>query len=99
MALLKAPSIPLQLRYQALVWVDRDGFFVAKTTPLEILAAGHSREEALKNLEEVVQIMVEELGKSGALETTFEEAGYMLVGDTWEPPEISISSHVTRVDG
>jgi len=89
---------PIRLKYQPLVWFH-DGMFIARTLPLDVVSAGKSKEEALRNLEEVVQIFIEETLKMGTLADILEETGYVKVGEVWEAPAISlIEGQVSSVD-
>jgi predicted RNase H-like HicB family nuclease len=89
---------PIRLKYQPLVWFH-DGMYIAHTLPLDVLSAGKSKEEALRNLEEVVQIFIEETLEMGTLADILEETGYAKVGEIWEAPTISlIEGQVSSVD-
>ena len=89
---------PIRLKYQPLVWFH-DGMFIARTLPLDVVSAGKSEEEALRNLEEVVQIFIEETLEMGTLADILEETGYAQIGEIWEAPTVSlIEGKVSSVD-
>jgi len=57
------------------VW-QKGRWFVAKCPELDFISQGPTRDEAKKNLLEVIQIQFEEMGEIGTLNEYLAECGY-----------------------
>ena len=57
------------------VW-QKGRWFVAKCPELDFISQGTTRDEAKKNLLEVIQIQFEEMGEIGTLNEYLAECGY-----------------------
>jgi predicted RNase H-like HicB family nuclease len=57
------------------VW-QKGKWFIAKCPELDFISQGKTREEAKKNLLEVIQIQFEEMSQIGALDEYLTECGY-----------------------
>jgi len=66
----------MQLKITIEVW-QRGRWFIAKCPELDFVSQGTSREEARRNLLEVIQIQFEEMTDLGTLEGYLEECGYV----------------------
>ena len=55
--------------------------FVARSPELDFLSQGKTREEARKNLEEVIKIQFEEMTEMGTLEEYLKECGFEIKDD------------------
>jgi predicted RNase H-like HicB family nuclease len=89
-------ATPIRLKYQAFLWL-RDGMYVAAAQPLDVISGGPTREDALRNLEEVIQLFLEDTLERGTLADILEETGYVKVGDAWEAPKITSTDQVTEL--
>jgi predicted RNase H-like HicB family nuclease len=57
------------------VW-QKEKWFIAKCPELDFISQGLTREEAKKNLIEVIQIQIEEMDEMGTLVEYLAECGY-----------------------
>jgi predicted RNase H-like HicB family nuclease len=62
------------------VW-QRPGWFVAKCLELDFVSQGRTREEARRNLSEVIEIQLDEMAQMGTLDDYLAECGYVRKGD------------------
>ncbi|MBW2342017.1 MAG: hypothetical protein JRF50_17000 [Deltaproteobacteria bacterium] len=60
-------------------------WYVAKSPELDFVSQGRTREEARKNLEEVVNIQFQEMEGMGTLEEYLTECGFEIENDTVTP--------------
>jgi predicted RNase H-like HicB family nuclease len=63
------------LQFSIHVW-QKFGWFVAKCPELDFVSQGRTRQEAQKNLMEVIEIQFEEMSRMNTLEEYLEECGY-----------------------
>ncbi|MDA3894902.1 MAG: hypothetical protein PF482_02005 [Desulfobacteraceae bacterium] len=76
----------LQLSIQ--IW-RKGSWFLAKCPELDFVSQGKNRDEAQKNLMEVIEIQFEEMTRMGTLDEYLEECGYDLSeGIAVPPPEM-----------
>ena len=66
------------------VWQKGD-WYVAKSPELDFISQGKTREEAKKNLIEVINIQFHEMGEMGTLEEYLAECGFEVKDDTIFP--------------
>ena len=75
------------MKIQLSIQIWRKGsWFLAKCPELDFVSQGKNREEAQKNLMEVIEIQFEEMTRMGTLEEYLEECGYGLSEDIAVPP-------------
>ena len=67
----------MQLRISVQIW-KKGSWFLAKCPELDFISQGKTRDEAQKNLMEVVEIQFEEMSRMGTLEDYLKECGYDL---------------------
>ena len=72
----------MQLNITIEVW-QKGKWFVAKCPELDFISQGKSRDEAKKNLLEVIQIQFEEMVEMNTLNEYLAECGYELRDDTF----------------
>ena len=65
----------MELNITIQVW-QKGRWFIAKCPELDFVSQGKTREEAKKNLFEVIEIQFEEMGESGTLEEYLAECGF-----------------------
>ena len=68
----------MQLRLSIQIW-QKGSWLLAKCPELDFVSQGRTREEAQKNLMEVIEIQFEEMSRMGTLEEYLEECGYDLI--------------------
>ncbi len=56
-------------------------WYVARSSELDFVSQGETREEARKNLEEVIRIQFEEMTEMGTLEDYLKECGFEIKND------------------
>ena len=62
--------------------------FVAYTPELDVSSCGGTKERAVKNLKQAVELFLEEAGKMGTLNQILEEAGYLKRRNRLEAPKL-----------
>jgi len=67
----------MKLQFSIQIW-RKGSWFLAKCPELDFVSQGRTREEAQKNLMEVIEIQFEEMIRMGTLEEYLEECGYDL---------------------
>lgn len=67
----------MQLRLSIQIW-KKESRFIAKCPELDFISQGKTRDEAQKNLIEVIGIQFAEMSEMGTLEDYLEECGYDL---------------------
>jgi predicted RNase H-like HicB family nuclease len=67
----------MQLRFSIQIW-KKGPWFIAKCPELDFISQGKTRDEAQKNLMEVIEIQFEEMSEIGTLKDYLEECGYEL---------------------
>ena len=65
----------MQLRFSIHFW-RKGSWFIAKCPELDFVSQGRTKDEAQKNLIEVIEIQFEEMSRMGTLAEYLEEAGY-----------------------
>ena len=60
-------------------------WYVAKSPELDFISQGKTREEARKNLEEVINIQFEEMEEMGTLKEYLTECGFEIKNNTVTP--------------
>lgn len=65
----------MKLQISIQIW-RKGSWFLAKCPELDFVSQGRTREEAQKNLKEVIEIQFEEMTRMGTLEEYLEECGY-----------------------
>jgi len=70
----------MELNLTIELW-KKGGWFVARSPELDFLSQGETREEARKNLEEVIKIQFEEMTEMGTLEEYLKECGFEIKDD------------------
>ncbi|EFI34336.1 protein of unknown function UPF0150 [Desulfonatronospira thiodismutans ASO3-1] len=71
----------MQLQFTIHIWKKGD-WFLAKCPELDFISQGTTRDEAEKNLMEVMQIQFEEMSLMGTLDDYLKECGYDFDKDT-----------------
>ena len=74
----------MQLRFSIQIW-KKGPWFIAKCPELDFISQGKTRDEAQKNLLEVIEIQFEEMSEIGTLKDYLEECGYELSEDLAVP--------------
>ena len=74
----------MELNITIEVWQKRS-WFVAKCPELDFISQGKTRDDAKKNLLEVIQIQFEEMTKMGTLDEYLSECGYEKKNETFIP--------------
>lgn len=64
---------------------QKGGWYTAKSPELDFVSQGRTREEAKKNLEEVINIQFQEMEEMGTLEEYLAECGFEIENDTIIP--------------
>ncbi len=72
------------------VW-KKEKWFVAKCPELDFISQGKTKEEARKNLLEIIQIQFEEMADSSTLSDYLEECGYKKKQESFVPHTEMIS--------
>jgi predicted RNase H-like HicB family nuclease len=67
---IKKEVFPMDINITIEVW-QKGKWFIAKCPELDFISQGKTREEAKKNLLEVIQIQFEEMSQIGALDQPF----------------------------
>jgi len=80
--LLREKGIIMKLNITIEVW-QKENWFVAKCSELDFMSQGKTREEARKNLLEVIDIQFEEMVDMGTLDDYLAECGYTKSDDTF----------------
>ena len=70
----------IQLDFTIELW-KKSRWYVARSPELDFISQGEAREEATKNLEEVIKIQFEEMTKMGTLEEYLNECGFEIQDD------------------
>jgi predicted RNase H-like HicB family nuclease len=68
-------TMKLQISIQ--IW-RKGSWFLAKCPELDFISQGRTKEEAQKNLMEVIEIQFEEMTRMGTLDEYLEECGYSM---------------------
>ena len=71
----------MELNITIEVW-QKKSWFVAKCPELDFISQGKTRDEAKKNLLEVIQIQFEEMTEMGTLDDYLAECGYEKENET-----------------
>ena len=71
----------MQLNITIEVWQKRS-WFIAKCPELDFISQGKNRDEAKKNLLEVIQIQFDEMTEMGTLDEYLAECGYEKENET-----------------
>ena len=58
--------------YHALVWKEGD-WFVSRCVEIEIASQGKTKQKALDNLREAIELLLEDCGNTTAQSTTFDQ--------------------------
>ena len=66
------------------LWQKGD-WYLAKSSELDFVSQGRTREAARKNLEEVIRIQFEEMAEMGTLEDYLSECGFETTEDSIYP--------------
>jgi len=74
----------MELNITIEVW-QKKPWFVAKCPELDFISQGKTRDEAKKNLLEVIQIQFEEMAEMGSLDEYLAECGYERKNETFIP--------------
>lgn len=74
----------MKLHLTIQIWRKKD-WFLAKCPELDFVSQGRTREEAQKNLLEVIEIQFEEMSRMGTLNEYLDECGYDLTGGVAVP--------------
>ena len=74
----------MELNITIEVWQKRS-WFIAKCPELDFISQGKTRDEAKKNLLEVIQIQFEEMAEMGTLDDYLAESGYEKKNETFIP--------------
>jgi len=74
----------MQLQFSIQLW-KKGPWFLAKCPELDFISQGKTRDEAQKNLMEVIEIQFEEMSLMGTLENYLKECGYDLNEDVAVP--------------
>lgn len=78
----------MNLQISIQIW-RKGSWFIAKCPELDFVSQGRTREEAQKNLKEVIEIQFAEMTRMGTLKDYLEECGYPLHGNLTVPaPEM-----------
>ena len=88
----------MELNITIEVW-QKKSWFVAKCPELDFISQGKTRDEAKKNLLEVIQIQFEEMSEMGTLDDYLTECGYEKKNETFIPkPEmVGLEKHSVHV--
>jgi predicted RNase H-like HicB family nuclease len=86
----------MELNLTIELW-KKGGWFVARSPELDFLSQGETREEARKNLEEVIKIQFEEMTEMGTLEEYLKECGFEIKDDFIIPKNEIIGFEKTSV--
>jgi len=70
----------MQLDFTIELW-KKGRWYVARSPELDFVSQGKTREEARKNLEEVIKIQFEEMTEMGTLEEYLNECGFEIQDD------------------
>lgn len=70
----------MELHFSIHIW-KKGACFLAKCPELDFISQGKTKDEAQKNLREVIEIQFEEMSQMGNLEDYLEECGYVLNED------------------
>jgi len=70
----------MQLDFTIELW-KKGRWYVARSPELAFISQGGTREEARKNLEEVIRIQFEEMTEMGTLEDYLKECGFEIQDD------------------
>jgi predicted RNase H-like HicB family nuclease len=70
----------MQLDFTIELW-KKGKWYVARSPELDFVSQGETREEARKNLEEVIRIQFEEMTEMGTLEDYLKECGFEIQDD------------------
>ena len=71
----------MQLDFTIELW-KKGKWYVARSPELDFVSQGKTREEARKNLEEVIRIQFEEMTEMGTLEDYLKECDFEIKNDT-----------------
>ena len=74
----------MELNITIEVW-QKKSWFVAKCPELDFISQGKTRDEAKKNLLEVIQIQFEEMAEMGTIDDYLAECGYEKKNETFIP--------------
>ena len=74
----------MQLKITIEIW-QKGRWYISKCPELEFISQGASREEAKRNLLEVIQIQFEEMAALGTLEDYLLESGYVRENGCFAP--------------
>jgi len=74
----------MELNITIEVW-QKKSWFVAKCPELDFISQGKTRDEAKKNLLEVIQIQFEEMAEMDTLDDYLAECGYERENETFIP--------------
>ena len=87
----------MNVEYTVQIW--REGKqYVAQASPLDVVSAGPTPEQARKALREAVHLFLMTAEENGTLEEVLIECGYELDGMTWQSPAwISIERQTTAI--
>jgi len=66
------------------IW-QKGNWYIAKSPELDFVSQGKTREEAKKNLIEVINIQFNEMQEMGTLQEYFSECGFKIKDDTIFP--------------
>jgi len=64
---------------------QKGNWYVAKSSELDFVSQGRTREEARKNLEEVIRIQFQEMTAMGTLQEYLNECGFETTNDSISP--------------
>lgn len=59
--------------------------YVALAPELNVSSFGETVMESKKSIKEAIEAFIEECERMGTLEEVLEEAGFLKIGDSWEP--------------
>jgi predicted RNase H-like HicB family nuclease len=83
--------------YTAQIWKEDDQY-VAHATPLDVMSAGRTPQEAREALDEAVRLFLLTASDLGTLNQVLEECGYKKGGGRWASPAwVGIERHSTVI--
>ena len=68
--------------------------YVALARELNVSSFGETIEEAKKSINEAIETFIEECEEMKTLEEVLEEAGFLKIGETWEPRKPEVEQHL-----
>ena len=76
----------MNLEYTVQTWREGKQYVVAQASPLDVVSAGPTPEQARQALREAVHLFLETAEENGTLEEVLTECGYEFDGATWQSP-------------